>query len=253
MIKLINLLTEEQKFDFDGNKDGIIKYIKAVKNNQTPFPIFYTLIKGESKVGAAKKSGFDDTANDKWKSIFKSNIFYSDGTWSQIDFNSKLVRKTGKDRTLNYYITLAKDKNNIYKFVKSIPDLNQKLKKLSDEKQSPISWKTHTILDTFIGHNDSLKIFYYDADLKEDIEKIAKEWLQQNELKNSDRTHSHGADVRVGNEDKQSWGQILSNILDKQFTELIKKYQDKYTDEQYFEWIKKNMSEIIKKINIKYK
>jgi hypothetical protein len=253
MIKLIDILNEEQKFDFDKNKNGIISYIKTVKNNQTPWPLFYSLLTGERKVGDAKKIGFDDAANDKWKKIFKSSMFNSNGVWSQIDFNPQLSRKTGKDRTLNYYITLAKDKDNISKFIKSIPDLNQRLKKLSDEKQSPISWKTHTILDVFVGHNDSLKIYYYDVDLKNDIEKVAKEWLQQNGLKSSNRTHTHGVDAKIGDGDKQSWGQILADIIDKQFTELIKKYKDKYTDEQYFEWIKKNMPEIIKKVNIKYK
>jgi hypothetical protein len=53
--------------------------------------------------------------------------------------------------------------------------------------------------------------------------------------------------------DKQSFGQILSKAWADQFTALIKKYENKYTDEQYYEWIKKYGPEISKNINIKYK
>jgi len=263
MIKLVDLLTETQEFDFEHYKSDIKRYVSDILTNsisRSPIPIentFYSIITGKSntKVGNALKLGFTDKEIKKWRSIFfDSNIFRSDGIWSQIDFNPQLTRKIGLDKTLNFYITINKTKENIFNFVKAIPDLNKTLKEFSDLKQTPISWKTHAILDVFIGHNDSLKVYYYDVDFKDDIEKIVKDWANKNNIKLGDRTHSHGVDMKTTPDgDKQSFGQILSKAWADQFTALIKKYENKYTDEQYYEWIKKYGPEISKKINIKYK
>ena len=262
MIKLVDLLKETQVFNFEDNKSSIKKYINSVLTN-SPYnglPIegtFYSIIVGRDnmKVGNALKLGFTDKEINKWRSIFSSsNKFRSDGAWSQIDFNPQLSRKTGLDKTLNFYITINKTKENIFNFVKAIPDLNKTLKEFSDLKQTPISWKTPATLDIFIGHNDSLKVFYYNADFKDDIEKIVKDWSNKNNIKLSDRTHSHGVDMRITPDgDKQSFGQLLAKGWADQLTAIIKKYGNKFTDEQYYEWIKKAGPEISKKSNLKYK
>lgn len=258
MIKLMDILKEEQKFNFEDSKQSILNYVEDTKK-KSPYAwpidlVFYKIITGDTKVGMASGIGFTKDVEDKWKKIFKSSMFVSNGVWSEIDFNSQLARKTGLDKTLNFYITIDKTKDNIERFIKAIPDLNKRLKEFSDKNQTPISWKTHTILDAFVGHNDSLKIYYYDADLKNDIERIVKEWTSQNNIKISPRTHSHGVDIRATKGgDKQSFGQLLAQEWKKQFDALIEKHGNKYTNEQYYEWIKKYGPEIIKKINIKYK
>jgi hypothetical protein len=262
MIKLLDILKEEQKFNFESSKDEILSYIK---NKKAKYPYLwpfektiYSIIRnaGGSKVGASLNLGFTTDEINKWRTIFKSSIFNTGGgPWSQVDFNPQLARKTGKDRTLNFYITLVKTKDNILNFVKAVPDLNKKLKEFSDTKQSPISWKTHNYLDMFVGDNDSLKVYYYDADLKDDVEKIIKDWASKNNIKLSNRTHSHGVDMKTSpdHESKSSFGEILSQEITKQFDALIEKHGNKYTDEQYYEWIKKYGPEIIKKVTIKYK
>jgi len=258
MIKLIDILKEEQKFDFEDNKKSILNYINDIKN-KNPYAwaiekTFYRIITGGGLVGSADKIGFTKDIKDKWSKIFKSSLFVSNGVWSEIAFNNQLARKTGLDKTLNFYITIDKTKDNVEKFVKAIPDLNKRIKEFSDKNQSPISWKTHTNLDSFVSHNDSLKVFYYDSDLKDDVERIVKEWTTQNNIKISPRTHSHGVDIRATKGgDKESFGQLIAQEWKKQFTALIEKYGNKYTDKQYYEWIKKYGPEIIKKINIKYK
>ena len=258
MIKLIDILKEEQKFNFEEYKKSILNYVEDTKK-KSPYswPIelsFYQIITGDTKIGMAAGIGFTKEMEDKWKKIFTSSMFISNGAWSEIPFNNKLTKKTGLDKTLNFYITVDKTKDNIERFIKAIPDLNKRLKEFSDEKQSPISWKTHTLLDVFVGHNDSLKVFYYDGDLKNDVERIIKEWASQNNIKINPRTHSHGVDIRsTSGGDKESFGQLIAQEWKKQFNALIEKWGDKYTNEQYYEWIKKYGPEITKKINIKYK
>ena len=249
-----------QVFDYESKKDQIINYIKSVKKGEEPFmPVnmFYGLIRGESKIDTANKLGFTDDEKKKWKSSLQSSPWNSDGVWSQIDYNPHLKeeerRKTGKHIDYNYYVTLKKDKENIIKFGKSLNDLNQKLYKLSKEKNTAISFKTHTLLDCICGDNDSLKVYYYNFNLKDEIERTVLSWIKSNNILTSLRTHTHGVDVKKGNEDKKSWGIIISTIIDEQFRKTISQYGNKYTNEQYYEWFKKWFPNMIQKIKIEYK
>lgn len=253
------LFESGQVFDYDLKKSQIIDYIKSIKNQEEPFMavnMFYSLIRGESKIDTANKLGFTDIEKKKWKKSLMSTPWYSDGVWSQLDYNKNLkddIRKrTGKDITYNYYITIIKEKQNIIKFGKSLNDLNQRLFKFSQDKKTPISFKTHTLLDVLCGDNDSLKVYYYDINFKDQVEEVVKDWIKSNGILVSERTHSHGVDVRKGTEDKKSWGMIISSIVDEQFRKVINQHGDKYTDEQYFEWFKKWFPNMIKNINIQY-
>jgi len=259
MIKILDLLKEEQKFDFESDRKAIVSYIDRImkKDDKYSMPIartFYSIITGPSKKGVAQALGFTEDQEKKWNNQLKSSAFVSNGIWSEIPINKHLARKLGPNKTLNYYVTLDKTKDNIIQFGKSMGDLNKRLQELSDTKQSPISWKTHTILDMLINHNDSLKIFYYDPDIKDDVEKVVKEWISSNSIKTGNRTHTHGVDIRrAEGGDKESFGQILSQEWEKQLRDVITKFGNKYTPEQYYEWIKKNGPEITRNVNIKYK
>lgn len=248
-----------QSFDYEGKKPQIIQYIKDVKQGIEPFipvNLFYGLLRGQSKIDTANKLGFTNEDKEKWKKSFKSSPWISDGVWSQIDYNPNLKQKarekSGKHIDYNYYVTLIKNKENIIKFGNSINELNKILHKLSYEKMTPISFKTHTLLDVICGDNDSLKIYYYELGLKDEIEKIVQSWIKSNGIAVSKRTHTHGVDVKKGDEDKKSWGIIIATIVDEQFRKTINQYGNKYTDEQYFEWFKKWFPQIIQNINIKY-
>ncbi len=258
-LKTYKIFENGQVFDYEGKKSQIIEYIKDVKVGREPFltvNLFYGLIRGESKIDTTNKLGFTNDQKAKWKQSLQSSPWYSDGVWSQIDYNnnlkSKIRQDSGKDITYNYYITIIKEKENIIKFGRSLNDLNQRLHKLSFEKNTPISFKTHTLLDCICGDNDSLKVYYYELYLKDDIDKIMKDWISSNGILISERTHTHGVDVKKGTEDKKSWGIIISTIVDENFRKVITENGNKYTDEQYFEWFKKWFPTQIKNINIKY-
>jgi hypothetical protein len=251
-------IKESQVFPFDEYKREIIEIISKMKGGKDILPtdrgsIYSLITNSTAKVGDSKKVGFTLDDCNKWKDYFKSSYWYSDGVWSQKDFNPKLKRKLGPDKTLNYYVTIVKDRENIIKFGKSLMDLSKRLSDLSNQSKSPISYKTHTILDVFVTHNDSLKVFYYDSDLKDSIERVVNEWIKSNGLKVSDRTHYHGADVRKDGGDKESWGQILATNVLVNLVEVIKQHGNKFSDEQYYEWFKGWMPNLIKNIKIQYK
>jgi len=250
--KIKIFINESQKFDFDSNKQNIIKYIEKIKiGNVTKHDSpFYTIIVGSPKVGDANKIGFDDNLKNAWKEYFSSKYFNTDGVWSQRNLNFNFDKKSGKDRTLNYYVTINKTKDNILKYLNVLSDLDKRLFTLSNDKKTPIAYKTHRLLDAFVSHNDSLKIYYYDAAIKQDIENIVNNWVRDNNIEIGDRTHKHGVDIKGDN--GGSYGQILAQHIDKSLTDLIAKYGDKFTNEQYYEWIKEHMPNLIKQINIKY-
>ena len=73
----------------------------------------------------------------------------------------------------------------------------------------------------------------------------------ENNIELSNRSHTFGVDMKVDDE-KTSYGDILSKIVAKQFEELIKKYGNKYSSESYYDWIKNNMVNIIKNVKVDY-
>jgi len=251
-------ITESQVFRFDEYKPQIINIISRMKGGEDILDVdrgsIYSLITNKNaRIGDSKKVGFTLDDCNKWKDYFRSSYWITNGVWSQKDFNPQLTRKLGPDKTLNYYVTIVKDRENIIKFGKSLMDLSKRLSDLSNQSKSPISYKTHTILDVFVTHNDSLKVFYYDSDLKDSIERVVNEWIKSNGLKVSDRTHYHGADVRKDGGDKESWGQILATMVLDELVKVVKQYGNKHTDEQYYEWFKGWMPKLIKNIKIEYK
>ena len=247
------MVFEEQKFDFEKDKNSILSFVKQVLSGSTPqrnHNIFYGIIVGNPVVGAAANIGITPEILTAWKKYFQSPPFIggSPEPWSQFNLGDQFKKATGDDRTLNYYITIAKDKNNIFTFFKNYHKLASYLKPISQQYQTPIKFKTHSLLDSFIGHNDSFKVYYYDPKVKELVINATKKFLQDNNIKTSSRSHEHGVDVKSGG---GSFGQILSNHVYDTFTKLIQTHKDKYTPEQYYEWLKKNLPSLIQ--NVKQK
>jgi len=254
----VQFITESQVFPFEEYKPQIIDIISRIKSGENISfldrnYIYSIVTNSTAKVGNAKKFGFTDESSKNWKTFFTSDYWNSNGVWSQKDLNPQFKRKLGPDKTLNYYITIVKEKSNIQKFGQSLHDLTKRLYELSSKTKSPISYKTHTLLDVFVTHNDSLKVYYYDSDLKDDIERVVNEWIKSNGLKVSDRTHYHGADVKSSSGEKESWGQILTNLVLDELEKVVKQHGNKYSDDEYFQWFKQWMPGFIKKVQIKYK
>jgi len=267
MIKILDLIRENQVLRWEDFKDQLLHNIVDIRNNTDTSNAIYhplenniysILRKGDiTTVSAIEQLGFTKAEKDKWQQIFHSSLFTVNGDWSQINFISNLQKTAEKGKILNYYITVVKTKDNVLNFVKGIPDLNRVLKELSDKYKSTVSWKTHNILYVFLGDNDSLKVYYYDAAMKQDVENTVKDWAKRNNIQLGTRTHSHGFDsntpITIGGKTyKVSYGQILAKIIADQFTDVINKNKDRYTEEQYFQWLKIETPKIIKSIQIKY-
>lgn len=235
--KVIKSLTENQKFDFDKYKPQILNYIQRIKSNkENDFQdetLFYNIITNKPTVGAAKSITINPQV---WKNYFSNKPFNSNGVWSQRDFNTQLK---DNQNNINFYITIEKSNDNVIKFIQTLRFLDKELEELSNKTQSRISYKTHTILDSFMGHNDSLKIYYNNPQLKNQIQTITKKWATDNNVTLSQRTHEHGLDT------DKSFGERLAKSVNDTIKDTIKKYKS-YTDEQLFEWIKKYLPEMIK-------
>lgn len=238
-MKIFEIILENQVLDFDRYKPEIIKYIQRIRNGQpndhVDSTLFYNIIVNKPTAGSAQKSSI--TIDPKvWKNYFSQQPFNSNGVWSQRDFNANLK---SSQNNINFYITVEKSNKNIINFIQNLNKLDAALQKLANDMQSRISYKTHTILDSFVDHNDSLKIYYNDPRLKDQIENTTKTWANNNGIVLSNRTHQHGLDT------DRSFGERLSTAVEKTVRATIEKYRDQYTDEQYFQWIKTHMPGMI--------
>lgn len=250
---ITNKINEAQTFDFEGNKQTILKFIDNVLNNRPnnrQYNPFYTLIVGDPKIGGASKLGLPDQFAASWKKYFQNPAFVGGAPepWSQVNIGDKFTKATGDDRTLNFYITVDKEKDNIINFLKNLHKLANYLKPISDQYQTPIKFKTHSLLDSFIGHNDSLKVYYYEPKVKDLVVDATKKWLSDSGISTGSRSHEHGVDVKSGG---GSFGQILSNHVYDTFTKLIQTNGTKYTPEQYFEWLKQHLPSLIQQVKQK--
>ena len=247
-------LLEQQVFDFDSYKQSILSWIQEVKKGNVRInynPFYGLIVNDKSAVGDAEKLGLPKEFATAWKNYFSNPPFVTDGgPWSQFNINRSLARKSG-NKTYNFYVTVARTKDNIAKFINSWRNLFIKLKEVSDKNQTPISAKTHRYLDIFATHNDSFKVYYDDLAVKDQVVNAVKEWLQQSDIQTSTRSHEHGVDIKggTGQYGNGSYGQLLSNVVAQQVVSMIKQYPNA-TPEQVYEWIKKYLPHIIQSVKV---
>jgi hypothetical protein len=268
MIKLVKLLKENQVLDFNRPElhKVIQKYINLYSKNSNPSittnvfdneerlasddlrTVVYDILRNsyQSKVNNHKLFGFTDEEFNAWRNYFKSKPFITDGVWSQYDINTQNKNKVD-GKTYNYYVTLEKSKENLLNFYRSIYKLASKLLEVSKKyNNSAISFKTTLRLDAAVTENDNLKIYFYDKNLENDVEKAFKEWTSENNIKISTRTHTKGVDVAG-----KSFGVMLSKLMSDRLVSAIQKDVDKYTPKQYADWLEKYTPTIINSILIK--
>jgi hypothetical protein len=260
-------LTEAQVFDWANAKDSIIKYADA-KIDGKPFPgnyepatyndlahILYTIITNtqfnRNNVGATKRLGFTDgeikMLRGEAESLIKSMGLIDNGPWAEEKINSGKYPKQSTDKTYNYYVTIAKDKDNIILLYQNLTKLHDILNKISEEKKTPLAWKTcFKLLDVLIMHNDSLKVYYYDPALRGTIENAVKEWIRVSGVKTAPRTHVHGVDAKKTKDGKLSAGQLLARHAAIYYDAGIDKLKKTITPEKFYEWIKSTFEDIIR-------
>ena len=246
------MIVENQRFDLGGNKKQIIRTIEKIRNgeelNFLDYNRIYMILTNTpgGEAGTSKKMGYRDDATANWKKYFgNSKIFNTDGVWSQRNFNSdKKVKTDGK--TYNYYITIDRtDKSNVVLFVNKLMELDNMLRQFSDKRGVAITYKTHAIFDMFLSNNDSLKVYYYDSSLKGDVESIVKKWVSDNNIKISDRSHTHGVDMNG-----KSYGEIVAATVLNTLVDTIKRHPNQ-SNEEYYQWLVKHFVDIIKSIKVK--
>jgi len=239
-----------QNFNLGRQKGTLELNIKGVIQSGQPAdftPYIYSLLRRGQAVDMVDQLGFSaaekaayKTATDAWQ--------HNTGAWAQKDFGpAKAVASQAGDRTYNYYATIAKDRANLEKFMKSFPDLDQRLQQLSQQTGQKISYKTNSTLTALASDNDNIKFFYYDDALKPQIEATVKSWQQANGIIVGDRTHVHGVDIKG----QGSYGEIITKHINDQFNAVIQQYGSKYTPEQYYEWLGKNFTTLIKQVSVK--
>lgn len=260
MIKLKDLIIETQKFDIEGKKDELIGIIDRIQKGEMTSPswddkdVVYFIVTNANHFDPPLPllaMGYKNADIVRWHQYFTQPFWDSDSFWSQLTINSDKKVKVIPGITFNYYITIDRnDKDNIVRFVNSIPKLYKSLKEFADEKGVSVAFKTHTELKDFLRHNDSLKVFYYNPSFKSDIASIVKKWVSDNNIKISDRTHTHGVD-----DNDFSYGyKLAEHILDTLINTI--KTHPGYSNEAYYQWLKKHFADIIKNIkniNIKVK
>jgi len=253
MIKLKDLLSESQTFDIGRHKSEIIRTIDRIRSGGKLFSgdtsTMYEIITNMRLFGDAgilNRMGYTEDDSKRWKEFFdKSSLWNTGGVWSQRNINpDKKVKVDGK--SYNYYITIDRtDKSNVVLFVNKLMELDNMLRQFSDKRGVAISYKTHAIFDMFLSNNDSLKVYYYDSSLKGDVESIVKKWVSDNNIKISDRSHTHGVDMNG-----KSYGEIVAATVLNTLVDTIKSHPN-HSNEEYYQWLVKHFIDIIKNIKVK--
>jgi hypothetical protein len=244
------VVSEQQLFDFNTHRHLITRWIEqtlAGERTSKEYNPFYHLIVGRPTVGDAEKIGLDSSFAAEWKSHLNQAPWIGERgePWRQINLGDEYPKATGEDRTLNFYVTVSKETQNVKNFLKNIFGLSKYLEPISQRHQTPIKFKTHSLLDSFVGHNDSLKIYYYDPKIKNEVVTAVKKWISDNKIDTNLRTHEHGVDIKSGG---GSFGQILSNHIYDTLVKLIKTHGTAYSVDKYYQWLQQHLPTLISQV-----
>ena len=243
-----------QTFNFAHHKPDIVKSIAQSLKSGQPVNLageqgaIYKILRNSNAttIATVDQLGYTQAQKATYKSALdawpKNN-----GAWAQKDFGPAKVAGQGSSaggRTENYYATITKDRANLDKFMKALPDLDRRMQQLGQQVAQPISYKTNANLTALAADNDNLKLFYYDPKLKPQIEATVKSWLQANGIATGARTHVHGVDVG-----SDSFGLRISKQVNDVLNNTIKQYGNKYTPEQYYKWLGTNFKQLIGQVS----
>jgi hypothetical protein len=277
MLRILLKESAGQHFDIAGEKEGILKFVEKVIKGESPADVerdtrlFYDIIAnssfGKITFGAYKKLGLPEGADAAWKKYFSSKPprlsdktdFYTDGVWTQYNVNAKTFsKKTEKGRTYNFYVTIKKDKKNTETFISNFERFGISMETLSDHLKTPLAYKTHRLLDSFSVHNDSLKVYFYDAAHADVIARNVKHFITQLGMELMPRTHELGVDKKskeegVWEKGHGSFGQIAASMIADQFQAAIQSTAkpgggSSYTPEQWFVWLEQHFASILSRI-----
>jgi hypothetical protein len=239
-----------QTFNFAAEKAGMLTRIEQSLKSGQPVDVknhVYSILRNSNATGAKMVDNLGYTTAEK--AAYKSaldNWPKNNGAWAQKDFGTRVAGQAS-DRTYNYYSTIAKDRANLDKFMKSFPDLDRRLQQLSQQTGQPISYKTNANISALAADNDNLKFFYYNPKLKAQVETTVQQWLQSNGIATGTRTHLHGVDIKGAG----SYGEMITKHVNDALNNTIKQHGTKYTAEQYYTWLGNNFKTLIGQVGVK--
>ena len=247
---VVEVITEEQKLDFKSRKKDIISLIQRIKKGEEVpkgvANVFYSILRDRRDFDDTTTSlGFTDKNEKDYKTYIDNSLKNNGDTWGHESYGDEKNRPSkSENKTYNYYITLEDTKDNIVRFIKSLYSLRKALYDFSKKNSTYIAFKTHRYLKHLIKDNDSLKVYYYDKKYKQDIEELVKKWVLDNNIRISNRTHTHGVDIG-----EDSYGIIISSKLTDVLKNAIENSSKEYSDEQWYNWIATHAQKIINKVN----
>ena len=242
-----------QTFNLAAEKPVIIaRLTRALKTPGQPVElkdITYDILRGTNAqtLKVVDQLGYTQAQKISYNNAMQ-NWPKSNGGWAQKDFGPAKAVGQGSGaggRTENYYATITKDRANLDKFMKSFPDLDQRIQQLAQQTGQPISYKTNATLTGLAADSDNIKFFYYDPKLKPQIEATVKQWLQANGIQTNIRAYDHGVDIG-----RTSFGTAVSNHVNDVFNKMFTQYGTKFTPEQYYEWLGTHFKTLIGQVKL---
>jgi len=225
---------------------SIIRSLKTGEPVNLETPIYNVLRRGNT-VNNVLALNFTAAEQTAFATAMKNRTQNWDGAWSQMNFGPARAASKAGDRTPNYYVTLTKDRGNLDKFVKSLPDLDRRMQQLSQQTGQPLAYKNNATLSALAGDNDNLKFYYYDPKLKPQVEATVQQWLQANGITTGARTHVHGVDIKG----QGSYGELIAKHVNNSLDNMIKQHGAKYTPEQYYQWLGNNFKQLVSQVTPK--
>ena len=246
------LISQDVNYNFsDKNKEIMITFINKIINGQNVSEqslgtyIYNNVIRGQNKADdyISKKYGWYVANFEKVVPYYQKivNGFSNGGNSAWKQFTVGHVRQRKKD--YNYYLTINLNQSNDFlSFCKGLYTLRDMAIQFSKQHNGEyIAFKTHSQLTSLLEDNDSLKLYYKDQNLKDDIDKLVKQWLNKTGLKTSNRAYTFGVD-----QNGKSFGQEKGKKVAQSLIKWIKQYGKKYTAQQYLEVFQKNLFKWLK-------
>ena len=221
--------------------------------------VYNNIVRGKQSDVDPKIETWIKGINSKWQSFltsyldkYKSSDIMETGQddqseWFGITYNKKLKTKEvkdGKELTKNYYVSFEKTEENLQKWFNSFASLISDFYKASTEgelKNSSVALKCGFRADHFLFDNDHLKFYWYKDEDKSKVVDIVQKWLNKNGIKTQKRAYDFGVDTAQG-KDKSSFGIKVSETVCNQLDNLIKTHGNKYSAEQYANYLIKMLN-----------
>lgn len=235
----IKAKTANQTFSFEDKRKELESAIAAIQNGKGDSKTLQSLIydcltkrtnKGGDALEARKTDPMYQKYGEAWKKWLQGSGAEINGAWAQWNVGGKRSKKD--DKTYNFYITVDfSNEDNFKRFWKALPALHSGLKQLAQKIGDGLSFKTSYPLDALLNHNDSVKFYYSNPDVKTEIKNFVTSWASDSGVALGTRAYEHGTDTSG-----TSFGDLAAKALVEALEKQIALYPN-YTPKQWVDWL----------------